>query len=207
MANYYTSSKGITFDMDQAAQRRRTNVDSRTGKNTYKDRSTGNKNTGNSVDTGSTGGGDSALLAYFKALEARQQQAANDAYNRNVAAMNNAFTERGKLMENNLNTTLQNLQTDYDASKAALISLTHNMAIEFSPYINVNAITPGFIGTESELEGMDEEFIKNEEEKILVKRMGTPSDVAKLVKFLVSDDASFINNSVIRVDGGQYGSN
>ena len=96
---------------------------------------------------------------------------------------------------------------DYDASKAALISLTHNMAIEFSPYINVNAITPGFIGTESELEGMDEEFIKNEEEKILVKRMGTPSDVAKLVKFLVSDDASFINNSVIRVDGGQYGSN
>lgn len=96
---------------------------------------------------------------------------------------------------------------DYDASKAALISLTHNMAIEFSPYINVNAITPGFIGTESELEGMDEEFIKNEEEKILVKRMGTPSDVAKLVKFLVSDDASFINNSIIRVDGGQYGSN
>ena len=96
---------------------------------------------------------------------------------------------------------------DYDASKAALISLTHNMAIEFAPYINVNAITPGFIGTESELEGMDEEFIKNEEEKILVKRMGTPSDVAKLVKFLISDDASFINNSVIRVDGGQYGSN
>ena len=96
---------------------------------------------------------------------------------------------------------------DYDASKAALISLTHNMAIEFAPYINVNAITPGFIGTESELEGMDEEFIKNEEEKILVKRMGTPGDVAKLVKFLISDDASFINNSVIRVDGGQYGSN
>jgi 3-oxoacyl-[acyl-carrier protein] reductase len=96
---------------------------------------------------------------------------------------------------------------DYDASKAALISLAHNMAIEFAPYINVNAITPGFIGTESELEGMDEEFIKNEEEKILVKRMGTPSDVAKLVKFLISDDASFINNSVIRVDGGQYGSN
>jgi 3-oxoacyl-[acyl-carrier protein] reductase len=54
---------------------------------------------------------------------------------------------------------------------------------------------------------MDEEFIKNEEEKILVKRMGTPSDVDKLVKFLISDDASFINNSVIRVDGGQYGSN
>jgi 3-oxoacyl-[acyl-carrier protein] reductase len=96
---------------------------------------------------------------------------------------------------------------DYDASKAALISLTHNMAIEFAPYVTVNAIAPGFIGTESELEGMDEEFIKNETEKILVNRIGTPSDIAKMVRFLVSDDAGFINNSVIRVDGGQYGSN
>ena len=96
---------------------------------------------------------------------------------------------------------------DYDASKAALISLTHNMAIEFAPYVTVNAIAPGFIGTESELEGMDEEFIKNETEKILVNRIGTPSDIAKMVRFLVSDDAGFINNSIIRVDGGQYGSN
>lgn len=96
---------------------------------------------------------------------------------------------------------------EYDASKAALISLTHNLAIELSPYVNVNAITPGFISTESELEGMDEEFIKSEEEKILVKRSGKPEEVAKLVKFLVSDDADYINNSVIRIDGGQYGSN
>lgn len=94
---------------------------------------------------------------------------------------------------------------DYDASKAALNSLTHNLAIELAPYVTVNAIAPGFIGTESELEGMDEEFIKSEEEKILVKRMGKPSDVAKLVTFLVSEDASYINNAIIRVDGGQYG--
>ena len=59
---------------------------------------------------------------------------------------------------------------EYDASKAALISLTHNLSIELAPYVNVNAIAPGFIGTDSELEGMDEEFIKSEEEKILVKR-------------------------------------
>lgn len=96
---------------------------------------------------------------------------------------------------------------EYDASKAALISLTHNLAIEFAPYINVNAITPGFIATESELEGMDEEFIKSEEEKILVKRSGKPKEVAKLVKFLISEDADYINNSIIRIDGGQYGSN
>ena len=96
---------------------------------------------------------------------------------------------------------------DYDASKAALISLTHNLAIELAPFVTVNAIAPGFIGTESEIKEMDEEFIKQEEEKILVKRMGQPNEVAKLVAFLVSDDASYINNSVIRIDGGQYGSN
>lgn len=96
---------------------------------------------------------------------------------------------------------------DYDASKAALISLTHNLSIELAPYVTVNAIAPGFIATESELKEMDEEFIKEEEEKIFVKRKGEPKEVAKLVSFLVSDDASYINNSVIRIDGGQYGSN
>lgn len=96
---------------------------------------------------------------------------------------------------------------EYDASKAALISLTHNLAIDFAPYINVNAIAPGFIGTESELDGMDEEFVKSEEEKILLKRKGEPQEVAKLVKFLISDEADYINNTVIRIDGGQYGSN
>ena len=95
---------------------------------------------------------------------------------------------------------------DYDASKAALISLTHNLAIEFAPYINVNAIAPGFIGTESELEGYDEEFLKQECEKILIKRYGDPKEVAYLVKFLISDEANYINNTIIRIDGGQYGS-
>lgn len=94
---------------------------------------------------------------------------------------------------------------EYDASKAALISLTHNLAIEFAPYVTVNALAPGFIGTESELEGYDEEFLKSEQEKILVGRYGKPEEVAKLVSFLASDDASYINNSVIRIDGGQYG--
>ena len=94
---------------------------------------------------------------------------------------------------------------EYDASKAALISLTHNLSVEFAPYVTVNAIAPGFIGTESELKGYDEEFLKSEQEKILVGRYGKPEEVAKLVAFLVSDDASYINNSVIRIDGGQYG--
>lgn len=95
---------------------------------------------------------------------------------------------------------------DYDASKAALISLTHNLAFEFAPYIHVNCIAPGFIGTENELDGYDEEFLKEEIEKIMVNRYGDPKEVAYLVKFLVSDEADFINNTVIRIDGGQKGS-
>lgn len=95
---------------------------------------------------------------------------------------------------------------DYDASKAALISLTHNLAMELGPYVHVNGIAPGFIGTEKELDGYDEEFLKSETEKILVKRYGKPEEVAYLVRFLISDEANYINNTIIRIDGGQQGS-
>lgn len=98
------------------------------------------------------------------------------------------------------------ISIDYDASKAALNSLTHNLAVQFAPYVHVNGIAPGFIGTESELEGYEESFLKQECEKILVKRYGKPEEVAALVSFLVSDQADFINNTIIRIDGGQIGS-
>ena len=48
---------------------------------------------------------------------------------------------------------------EYDTSKAALNALTHNLAIQFAPYVTVNAIAPGFIGTENELKDYDEEFM------------------------------------------------
>lgn len=95
---------------------------------------------------------------------------------------------------------------DYDASKAALNSLTHDLAVQFAPYIHVNAIAPGFIGTQSELDGYDENFLKEECEKILLKRYGKPEEVAHLIKFLVSEEADYINNTIIRIDGGQMGS-
>ena len=95
---------------------------------------------------------------------------------------------------------------DYDASKAALISLTHDLAFEMGPFVHVNCIAPGFIGTEKELEGYDEEFLSSEVDKIMVKRYGEPQEVAYLVSFLVSSKADFINNTIIRIDGGQIGS-
>ena len=94
---------------------------------------------------------------------------------------------------------------DYDASKAGIISLTHNLATQFAPKVIVNAIAPGFIATESELSGMDDEFIRAEESKIMVERVGTPEEVAGLVSFLASDKGNFINNQVIKINGGIYG--
>ena len=90
---------------------------------------------------------------------------------------------------------------DYDASKAGVISLTHNLAKELSPYINVNCVAPGWVKTEMNI-NLDEEQIKKEEKNILLKRFAEPKEIAKVITFLSSDEASYINNTIIKVDGG-----
>ena len=91
---------------------------------------------------------------------------------------------------------------DYDASKAGIINLSHNLANYYSPNIRVNTICPGWINTPMN-QNMSEEFKKQEEDKILLKRFAEPSEIANLVYFIANDEASYINDSVIRIDGGK----
>ncbi len=91
---------------------------------------------------------------------------------------------------------------DYDASKAGLINLSSNLANYFAPYVRVNTVCPGWTNTEM-TKDLDKEFINSEKEKILLERFADPEEIASLVKFLISDEASYINNSVIRIDGGK----
>ena len=92
---------------------------------------------------------------------------------------------------------------DYDASKAGIISLTYDSAVQFAPNIRVNCVAPGWVNTEMNDE-LPDDFVKSETERILVKRFAEPEEIAKAVYFLASEDASFINGTVLKVDGGWY---
>lgn len=97
--------------------------------------------------------------------------------------------------------TLYPESMDYDASKAGLISLTTNLATAFAPIIQVNAVAPGWVNTEMNKE-LDSDFIKEEEQKILLGRFAEPREIASVIYFLTTKEADYINGTVIRIDGG-----
>ena len=91
---------------------------------------------------------------------------------------------------------------DYDASKAGVISLTHNMAREFAPHIQVNCVCPGWVRTDMNKE-LTYEQVQDYNKQILLGRFAEPEEIAKVVVFLASKAASYVNDSIIRVDGGK----
>ena len=93
-------------------------------------------------------------------------------------------------------------QTNYVATKAAVIGMTKVWARELGPRgITVNAVAPGFIGTEM-VRQMPEKILATMVERTPLRRLGEPRDVANAYLFLASDEAGFINGAVLSVDGG-----
>ncbi|MCL2038007.1 SDR family oxidoreductase [Candidatus Saccharibacteria bacterium] len=98
-------------------------------------------------------------------------------------------------------TAFDTTSVDYDSSKAAINALTINLAKEFAP-IRVNAVAPGWVDTDMNKD-LPEDYLIEQKENILLKRCAQPEEIAKVVAFLASDDASFVNGTIVLVDGGR----
>lgn len=93
-------------------------------------------------------------------------------------------------------------QSVYSATKGAVNSMTQTMAKELAPYgIRVNAVAPGFIGTEM-LDALPEEKKKEYLDAIPMHRLGTPEEVAGLVSMLASDTCAYMTGQILTMDGG-----
>jgi len=97
-------------------------------------------------------------------------------------------------------------QSNYSASKAGIIGYTKAIAKELGAFnVNVNAVAPGLIETSMLMESEARDKIVNLAlGEIVMKRVGTPDDLANVIVFLASDKARHITGEVIKVDGGQY---
>ena len=95
-------------------------------------------------------------------------------------------------------------QLEYAASKAALVIATKKLANEFGAYgIRVNAVAPGLTETKM-LDGMDAGALDDIKKGMALHRFGKPKEIAEVIKFLVSEESSFVTGTTVRIDGGAF---
>ena len=95
-------------------------------------------------------------------------------------------------------------KANYSASKAGVIAMTKTWAKEFSrkgAQVRVNCVSPGCVKTDM-LAQIPEKYYNELSNSIMLKRLGNPEEIANVIAFLASDEASYITGSVINVDGG-----
>jgi len=117
---------------------------------------------------------------------------------------------QGKIVNLSSTSALGNRgQANYSSAKAGLQAFTRTAAIELGPYnINVNAVAPGFVDTEMTRQtaarrGIDpEEYKAMRAKNIPLGRVGVPRDIANVIAFLCSEEASFVSGQIIYAKGG-----
>ena len=155
-----------------------------------------------------------ASIAIDSDFTCKDSNSFNEILNTNLVGTFLVSKEVSKYMKDNRSGVIINVSSangidsmyveslEYDASKAGVISLTHNLAEYLKPYVRVNCVCPGWVNTDMNKD-LDNAYIEQENKRIMLNRFAEPEEIANVIYFLATDEASYINNSIIKVDGGR----
>ena len=155
-----------------------------------------------------------ASIAIDSDFSSKDSNSFNEILNTNLVGTFLVSKEVSKYMKDNRSGVIINVSSangidsmyveslEYDASKAGVISLTHNLAEYLKPYVRVNCVCPGWVNTDMNKD-LDSSYIEEENKRIMLNRFAEPEEIANVIYFLATDEASYINNSIIKVDGGR----